>query len=360
MNIENIIREKQIDGIYITNRYNIRFFTGFSGTTGSLYIDREGRKYFFTDFRYVEQAKRECEPKGVEIIKTERNSLETVANFIKKTGAKKIGIESKEVTLEFYKKIVEKLSWIELKEITDEILILRMRKSREEIEMVKKAAEIADVAYSEIIKEIKEGVSEKQIAAKLEYIMKMSGADDKSFDTIVASGYRSAMPHGVASSKKIGNNEFVKIDFGCYFNGYVSDMTRTVFYGDSISEKHIEVYNTVLEAQILGLKAVAAGVKANSVDSAAREYIVSKGYGENFGHGLGHGIGLEIHEMPYLSPSFETILEENMLVTIEPGIYIEGFGGVRIEDDVIVKSGGCEVINRSSKELRIIRRGGSN
>ncbi len=360
MKIEDIIKEKHIDGIYITNRYNIRFFTGFSGTTGSLYIDRDGKKYFFTDFRYVEQAKIECTPRGTEVIKTERNALESVADFIRKSGARKIGIEAKEVTIEFYKKIAEKLSGIELTEITDEIINLRMVKNAHEIEMVKKAAAIADSAYFEILKEIREGVSEKEIAAKLEYIMKVNGADDKSFDTIVASGYRSAMPHGVASSKKIENNEFVKIDFGCYYNGYVSDMTRTVFYGNSITEKHIEIYNTVLEAQLLGVKAVCAGAKANGVDMAARDYITAKGYGENFGHGLGHGIGLEIHELPYLSPSFETVLEENMLVTVEPGIYIEGFGGVRIEDDVIVKKNGCEIINKSSKELYIIKRGGQN
>ena len=185
--------------------------------------------------------------------------------------------------------------------------------------------------------------------------MKINGAEDKSFDTIVASGYRSAWPHGVASNKKIERNEFIKLDFGCYYNGYVSDITRTVFYGDKITEKHIEIYEIVREAQILGLNSVRAGVTGKDVDTVVREFIKSKGYGECFGHGLGHGIGVEIHEMPTLSQAGIITLEENMLVTVEPGIYIEGFGGVRIEDDVVVKKNGCEILTKSSKSLIILK-----
>lgn len=353
MLIDKLFEEKKIDGIYITNIYNIRFFSGFSGTTGTLFITKS-KKYFFTDFRYKEQAIKECAPNGCEVIIIERNSFEKISEFIKKTGVKKIAIEGREVTLSFYKKIEKNLKELEILALEDEIINLRMVKKDYEIANIRKACEIADKAYSEILKEIKTGVTEKEIAAKLEYIMRINGADDKSFDTIVASGYRSAMPHGVASNKKIENEEFVKIDFGCYYNGYVSDMTRTLYFGNNITKKHQEIYNIVFEAQKLGVNAVTAGKKANEIDEVSRNFITNNGYGENFGHGLGHGIGVEIHEMPYISKSFDTILLENMVITIEPGIYIEGFGGVRIEDDVIVKINGHEIINKTSKELLII------
>ncbi|MGM0509191.1 MAG: M24 family metallopeptidase, partial [Fusobacteriota bacterium] len=212
---------------------------------------------------------------------------------------------------------------------------------------------ITDIAFEEITSKIKVGMKENEVAAQLEYIMKKNGATDKSFETIVASGHRSAMPHGVATDKIIGKNEFVKMDYGCYYNGYVSDMTRTVFIGEP-TEKHKEIYNTVLEAQKLAISKVKAGMKAKELDKIARDYITSKGYEDNFGHGLGHGIGLEIHESPGISQKGEVELKENMVITIEPGIYIEGFGGVRIEDDVVVKKDGCEVLNKSPKDELII------
>ena len=231
---------------------------------------------------------------------------------------------------------------------------MRLIKKDYEIENIKKATEISDIAFAETIKIVKAGMSEKDVAAHLEYIQRNLGAEDKSFNTIVASGYRSALPHGVASDKKIGNNELVTTDFGAYYNGYVSDVTRTFFVGDKIEDKQREIYNIVLEANLLAIKHVKAGMKGSELDKIARDYIAGKGYGDNFGHGLGHGIGLEIHEAPTVSPLGDIVLEENMLITIEPGIYIEGYGGVRIEDDVIVKKDGCVVLNKTSKELLMI------
>ena len=354
MEIKELIIEKDVDGIYMTDLYNLRYLSGFSGTTGSAFITAD-KKYFFTDFRYKEQAVKETADKGFEVVITDRNSLEFITDFIVKKEIKKIGIEDNNLTVALYDKICAKFAEIEIKKMGNSIQKLRMIKSEDEIKIIKRATEIADIAFQEIQKDIKEGVTEREIAAKLEYIMKINGAEDKSFDTIVASGYRSAWPHGVASNKKILPNEFIKMDFGCYYNGYVSDITRTVFYGDKITEKHIEIYEIVREAQMLGIKSVRAGITGKELDSIVRNFITEKGYGNNFGHGLGHGIGVEIHELPTISQTGEIILEENMLITIEPGINIEGFGGVRIEDDVIVKEDGCEILTKSPKELIILK-----
>lgn len=352
--MKKIIREKNIDGVYITDLYNLRYLAGFTGTTGSAFIT-EDKKYFFTDFRYKEQALKEAGTMGFQVVIIERNSIDTISKFIIETGIKKIGVEDNSLRVALYDKIAANFAGIEIVKLGNSIQKLRMIKSEDEIKIVRKATEIADIAFMEIQKDIKEGVSEREIAAKLEYIMKMNGAEDKSFDTIVASGYRSAWPHGVASDKKIEKNEFIKLDFGCYYNGYVSDITRTLFYGDKISAKHIEIYEIVKEAQQLGIDSVIAGITGKELDTIVREYIKLKGYGDNFGHGLGHGIGVEIHELPTVSQAGEITLEENMLITIEPGIYIEGFGGVRIEDDVVVKKNGCEILTKSPKELIILK-----
>lgn len=353
MKLEKLLNDEKLDAIFITNRYNLRYFTGFSGTTGVALVTSKNR-YFFTDFRYMEQANNQVVPKGFKVIKIERDSLETVKKYIKLDKVEALGLEDLDMTLSAFSRVQKYFDNVKYKFLGEKLSNIRMIKSKSEIETIKKAISISDIAFTEILKDIKEGVSEKEIAAKLEYVMKMNGAEDKSFDTIVASGYRSAMPHGVASEKRIGKNEFITMDFGCYYNGYVSDMTRTVFCGDNITDKHKDIYNTVLEAQLLAISKVKAGMKAKELDKIARDYITEKGYGENFGHGLGHGIGVEIHEAPGVSTRGEIILEENMTITIEPGIYVEGFGGVRIEDDVIVKKDGCEVMNKSPKELIIL------
>ncbi len=355
MRIAEMFEEKQIDALLISNLSNLRYFTGFTGTTGIALVLKNAR-FFFADFRYVEQAKEQCEGKGFSVVAVERSAADKVVEYIKDASIKKLGIEDLSMSVanyEFYKK---RLKGVEFLGMGDSLLKCRMVKTEEELAYIKKAADIADRAFAKIIPKIKEGIREKDLANELEYEMRKLGAEDKSFDTIVASNYRSAMPHGVASDKLLEKEGFVKFDFGCFYNGYTSDITRTVYYGEEISEKHLEIYNTVLEAQKLAVSKAKAGIKTSELDKIARDYISQKGYGENFGHGLGHGIGLEIHEYPYLSSKLDDIvLEENMVVTIEPGIYIEGFGGVRIEDDVIIKKDGCEVINKTSKELMIIK-----
>ncbi len=349
--LENILKKLNIDGLFLTDMYNLRYFTGFTGTTGVALVTKE-KKYFFSDFRYKKQATEQVTKMGFEFVES-RTLIASAGEFVKKLRLKNVGFEDNNVSFALYQTIKENFS-SKLTPVGNELILQRMKKSEKEIEIIKKAIEISDIAFTEVLGIIKEGVSEKEIAAHLEYIQRKLGASDRSFDTIVASGLRSAMPHGVASDKKIQKDEFITMDFGAYYDGYVSDITRTVYYGQNITNRHKEVYNTVLAGQLLGIKTIKAGMYTDEVDKAVRDFFESKNLGEYFGHGLGHGIGLEIHELPYLSKAQHLELEENMIVTVEPGLYFDGFGGVRIEDDVIVTKDGCKVLNKSQKELIII------
>jgi len=351
MKLEKICMEKDVEAILISNYYNIRYFTGFTGSNGFALITKKGGKYFFTDFRYFEQADNEVIKNGFRVIKAKDGIIDEISKYIKEENIQKMGIEDEEISLKEYKNFEKKFSDVKMIALADSLLRCRMIKSEDEIANIKRAVEIADNSFRELITKIRPGVSERDLANKLEYLMKKNGATDRSFDTIVASGARAAMPHGIASDKTIESDKFLLFDFGAYYNGYVSDMTRTLFFGKKIDKKHEEIYNIVKEAQELGIKNAVAGTKTSELDKIVRDFIIEKGYGENFGHSLGHGIGLEIHEMPTVSQKKDIVLEENMVITIEPGIYIEGFGGVRIEDDVIVKKDKCEVLNKFTKHL---------
>ena len=350
--LQIILNELNIDGIFLTDMYNLRYFTGFTGTTGVALATKKGN-YFFSDFRYRIQGEKEVVPMGFEFIEVSRDSLNKVAEYIEKLGINKIGFEDKNATFSLYNTIKD-IFKSELIPLGDKLISERMIKTPDEIERIKKVIEISDIAFSEVLKIIKEGISEKEIAGYIEYIQRKLGAENRSFDTILASGYRSSMPHGVASDKKIKKDEFITMDFGAYCGGYVSDITRTIYYGSKITNKHKEIYNTVLEGQLLGIKSIKEGIMSNDVDTIVRNLFNEKGYGDYFGHGLGHGIGLEIHELPYLSSMSKIELKKNMIVTVEPGLYFDGWGGVRIEDDVLVTENGCEIFNKSSKELIII------
>lgn len=354
MRLKKFLEEKGVDALLISDKYSLRYFTGFTGTTG-IALAFPDKRFFFTDFRYIEQAKSQVEPKGFTIVKIERGAVDTLSEYIKNSNIKRLGIEDKSVTVADYIIYQEKFGNISFVTLGAEVEKLRMIKTEEEIENIRKAVEIGDKVFSYILGEIKEGVLEKDLAALMEFQMKKLGGEGPSFETIVASNHRSALPHGVASEKAVEKEGFVKFDFGVYYNGYVSDMTRTIYFGENPSPKHIEIYNTVLEAQLLACKSVKAGISCAELDKIARDYISEKGYGALFGHGLGHGIGLYIHESPSLNGKSDIILEEGMVITIEPGIYVEGFGGVRIEDDVVVRKDHGEILNKTSKELMIIK-----
>ncbi|WP_440895830.1 M24 family metallopeptidase [Amphibacillus sp. Q70] len=340
---------QELDGLIITNPYNRRYISGFTGTAGMALLTRDDQ-VFITDFRYTEQATEQAV--GFEIIQHKQSIIKELAEQIKKRGLKRVGFEQDNLTYSAYQQYTEIIpaTLVPTSGIVEEI---RMIKTDEELAIMYKAAEISDLAYDHILKTVEPGMTEIEISNKLEFEMRKHGATSSSFDTIVASGYRSALPHGVASDKKIQSGELVTLDFGAIYQGYCSDMTRTFAVGE-ISEQLHDIYHTVLEAHLKGLDGIKAGMTGKEADALSRDYIKEKGYGEYFGHGTGHSLGLEVHEEPRLSPAGNTVLTENMVVTVEPGIYIPNVGGCRIEDDIVITSDGNKSLNKAPKELIIL------
>lgn len=352
MSLQGIMKEKNLDGVLVTNMLNVRYLTNFSGTTGIALVINDDVKYFITDFRYVTQGEKEVVPMGFKVVREDRNPLGKVSELLKENGVKRLGIENDSVTLSQFSNFQNSFENVEFINLDNTFLNLRMVKKTYEIETIKDSIKIAEEALNDTLSSIKVGTTEREVCAKLEYEMKRRGGDKPSFDIIVASNDRSALPHGVASDKVIEEG-FLTIDYGCFYKGYASDITRTFYVGKNPSEKHIEIYNIVKEANELAIKAVKPGITTRELDKIARDYIASKGYGDKFGHGLGHGFGLQIHELPFVSYRAEEVtLKEDMVITIEPGIYIEGFGGVRIEDDVLVTKGGHKVLTSYPKEFK--------
>ena len=335
-----------IEGMLITKPENRHYFSGFSGSAGTLLISDHESK-LLTDFRYIEQAT--AQAKQCEILRYTASPYELLADTAVKLGLTRIGFESDFVTYDMYTKLTEGMSTIHLLPV--QIDELRMMKDENEVAAIKKAVEIADSAFVHILSFIKPGISEQTVALELEYQMRKLGAEKPAFDTIVASGKRGALPHGIASKKIIELGDFVTMDFGAVYQGYHSDITRTICMG-SPTDKQRELYDIVLTAQLAGVEAVQPGKTGREVDAVARKIIVDAGFGDYFGHGLGHGLGLYIHEDPRLSPSTtQTVLMENMVVTVEPGIYLPEWGGIRIEDTVLVSTDGCQILTASSKHL---------
>ena len=338
-----------IDGLLITSNYNRRYMTGFTGTAGVVLVSKT-KAIFITDFRYTEQAAAQCP--DFEIVKHTASIFEEVAKVAKEIGITKLGFEQDTLTFASYKQYEQKCE-AELVPISGVIEKLRLIKSSAEIKILKEAAKIADAAFEHITSYIRAGITELDVSNELEFFMRKQGATSSSFDIIVASGHRSALPHGVASDKVIEKGDLVTLDFGAYYNGYVSDITRTVAVGQPTNQLK-EIYDIVLEAQLRGMAGLKAGITGRQADALTRDYITEKGYGPNFGHSTGHGIGLEVHEGPGLSFKSDIVLEPGMVVTCEPGIYIPGIGGVRIEDDTIITNEGNESLTHSPKELIIL------
>lgn len=347
--IRNEFRRLGIDALLITSPYNRRYVSNFTGTAGVVVITTD-QAFFITDFRYVEQAKKEVE--GFTIIQHKGTVQQEIKNICQDHGVKSLGFEENDVTYSYYRVLEKELS-VQLVPVSDVIEKLRLIKTEEEIKILKVAADIADAAFKHILEFIKPGLTELEVANELEFFMRKCGATSSSFDTIVASGYRSALPHGVASDKVIEKGDFITLDYGAYYKGYVSDITRTIAVGEP-SEQLKTIYQIVLEAQLKGLNGIRAGLTGKEADAICRDYIVEKGYGDYFGHSTGHGIGLEVHEGPALSFKSETVLQPGMVVTVEPGIYLPGVGGVRIEDDTVITENGNEPLTHSTKELIIL------
>ncbi|MGG0667928.1 Xaa-Pro peptidase family protein [Lederbergia citrisecunda] len=347
--LREALKENGLDALLVTNPYNRRYMTGFTGSAGVAVVSAEDA-VFITDFRYTEQAAKQVQ--GFRIVKHEKTIIEEVANQVKEMKIKTLGFEKDNVSFGTYELYNDKVD-AELKAVSGIVEKLRMVKTADEIEILQQAAKIADDAFAHICTFIKPGVTELEVSNELEMFMRKQGATSSSFDTIVASGERGALPHGVASDKVIQSGELVTLDFGALYNGYISDITRTVAVGEP-SEQLKEIYEVTLAAQVLALEKIKPGMTGIEADAIARDYIKSKGYGDAFGHSTGHGIGLEVHEGPALSFRSETVLVPNMTVTVEPGIYLPGIGGVRIEDDILITEDGNVRLTHSPKELIIL------
>ncbi|WP_432358640.1 M24 family metallopeptidase [Sporosarcina sp. UB5] len=347
--LREALKENGLDALLVTNPYNRRYITGFTGSAGVAVISADDA-VFITDFRYTEQAAEQVQ--GFRIVKHEKTIIDEVAKQVEQMKIKTLGFEKDYVSFGTYEYYNEKVD-AELKAVSGIVEKLRTVKSADEIEILKQAAKIADDAFTHICTFIKPGVTELEVSNELEMFMRKQGATSSSFDTIVASGERGALPHGVASDKVIQSGELVTLDFGALYNGYISDITRTVAIGEP-SEKMKEIYEVTLAAQELALEKIKPGMTGIEADAIARDYIKSKGYGDAFGHSTGHGIGLEVHEGPALSFRSETVLVPNMTVTVEPGIYLPGIGGVRIEDDILITEDGNVRLTHSTKELIIL------
>jgi Xaa-Pro aminopeptidase len=346
--IHEILDKNKIDAVLISNGNNMRYISGFAGETGYLYISRK-RHAVITDFRYTYQA--EAEAEGYEIITIDNNGYEAAINDIIRTeNVKRLGFEAEDMLYSRYLGLMDKLEIKELVPIGNDITRLRRIKTPRELEYIRKAEEIGDKVFEEMLGIIKPGMTELEISARIEFLLKMKGGERTSFPAIVASGVNSSMPHAVPTAKRVETGDFLTMDFGCVYNGYCSDMTRTIVIGKA-TDKQKEIYRLVLDAQQAALDFIKAGLKGKEIDKVARDLIYAAGYEGCFGHGLGHSLGLFIHEEPRLSPLEEEIIESGMVETVEPGIYVRGFGGVRIEDLVAVTEQGCINFTKSDKQL---------
>lgn len=345
--VRELIDSEGIDALLVMSDYNRRYLSGFTGSSGAVIITKDA-KYLVSDFRYNAQAQEQA--KDFEFILQKASLLDFLIQFLEEKNLKVIGFEGAHVNYNTYSRLEQ---MFDMKPLTNEVEKIRMYKTSDELQLIKKACEIADEAYEHILKYVQPGMSELQVKNELESHMTKLGASGASFDTIVASGYRGALPHGVASEKIIESGEMVTLDFGAYYKGYASDITRSFAVGE-VNEEMERIHNIVLEAQLEALDRIRPGMTGAEADKVARDVIAGYGYGENFGHSLGHGFGLEVHEGPALAKNSDAVLAENMCVTIEPGIYVDGLGGVRIEDDCIVTENGLEKLTHSSKQLFIL------
>ena len=342
-----------LDAILLTEEANRFYASGFhsAGTDGMALVTRRGN-YYFTDSRYTEAASRVVRDAAVEEVGRGRGYLTLIREVLQRDGVARMGFDDAAMTVRDYNRYREGLP-CELVPAAELLEKLRAQQDPEELETMIAAQRIAEKALTEALNDIRPGVTEREIAARLQYLMLHYGAEDKSFDPIVVSGPNGSLPHGVPSEKPIQAGEFVTIDMGCVYHGYCSDMTRTVAVGHATEEME-QVYGTVLSAQLAGIAAARAGATGAEVDGAARRVITDAGYGPYFGHSFGHGVGVEIHESPNATPGNDQPLPERAVISAEPGIYLPGKLGVRIEDVLYLTAEGCRNLTEAPKELTIL------
>ena len=346
--LDSILKQNSIDAVFITDPYSLRYYTGFRGGEGYAFATSKGSRVLITDSRYTEAAGKESSYEVIEY-NMERRLSAIIREMIEKDEVQRIGFEDETVTFSQYMQFKEYIDG-ELVPLKDELKKPRQIKTPEEIELLRKAEHIGDLAFKDILGILRPGLTELEVAAELEYSMKKHGASGFSFDTIAASGMNSSMPHAIPSTKKLEKGDFLTMDFGCIYEGYCSDMTRTVCIGKADDDQK-KIYNIVLDAQLAVLDRLRPGMTCKQVDSIARDMITEAGYGEYFGHGLGHSVGLYIHESPAFNRRDESIVRPGMIETDEPGIYLPGRFGVRIEDMILITETGCESLAASPKEL---------
>ncbi|GAW28455.1 Xaa-Pro peptidase family protein [Carboxydocella sp. ULO1] len=345
--LRQYLQQEKLEGYLVNRPENRRYLSGFTGSNGWLLIT-EKDTLLLTDFRYLEQAAAQAE--GWQVIDLGNQPMEKLVQTIRETGISNVGFEADFLPYKQGQTLQEKLKPLEL--VAREGLVERLRwlKDEQELALIEKAVHIADQAFERLLPVIKPGISELELALELEFILRRLGSEGLAFPSIVASGPRSSLPHATPSQRQLQAGDFLKLDFGAVWQGYHSDMTRTVVLGKATAEQK-KVYETVLAAQLQALAVIRPGLTGREVDKVARDLISAAGYGRNFGHGLGHSLGLVIHEEPRLSPQGDVTLAPGMVLTVEPGIYLPGWGGVRIEDVVVVTPEGCRVLTKAPKTL---------
>jgi Xaa-Pro aminopeptidase len=332
----------------VSDLTNIAYLTGFTSSF-SLFLVGLKETVFFTDFRYIETAEKNVRADA--IIRTSHDYLEEVKTEVRKRKIRRLGFESRVLSHAQYAELAGKVGEKKLVPLKDKVENLRAVKEEQEVSLIRKAVSLTERALRHIRTFFEPGVSEKDLAVELEVFFKLNGGGQTDFQPIVAFGEGSSMPHYVGSTRKLRMSDILLIDLGTSVEGYHADLTRT-WLSRTMKPKEKEIYTIVLDAQQAAIDRIRPGVKLVSIDRAARELISKSGYGENFGHGLGHGLGLKVHELPRISAKSEGICRKGMVVTIEPGIYIPGWGGVRIEDDILVTEKGCEVLSSFPKVPR--------
>lgn len=367
--LRGLLADEKIDAVVVSKDENVHYFSGFMGDSTMLVISQD-KLFLITDFRYTEQAQQQAP--DFQLVEQSKGMLKKVAELLMAERYKKVGFEGAVMSFDSHAKLQKEMTSVELSKSVS-LDKLRAIKEDEEISLIKKAVEISDKAFTQVLTYIRAGLSEKDVAAYLENAMRCLGSERSAFDTIVASGVRGILPHGTATDKIIENGDLVTMDFGAVYKGYHSDITRTICVGQADEMKR-NVYGLVLKGQTLGVETVRAGISGKAVDAAVRELFDNEGaeilqalglpltvtdgdgnaegISRYFGHGLGHSLGLEIHEEPRLSRLSKCEqLPVNTVITVEPGIYIPNWGGVRIEDTVLVKEGGAEPLTCSPKQL---------
>ena len=341
----------ELDAMMLTAAPNRLYAAGFRSSAGMVLVTRRSA-WFFTDSRYIEAAQRAVQDAQVRLVDGSHSYTALAKEVIEAEGVVRMGFEDDRMSVASYEAYRKALP-CELVGAGSRMDELRMVKDAEEIEKLLAAQKIAETAFTQLLKEVRPGVTERQLAARLDYLMLTCGAEKPSFDTIVASGANGSKPHAVSSDKPVAEGEFITFDFGAMKDGYCSDTTRTVAVG-YVTEEMRKVYDTVLQAQLAGIAAATAGATGRQVDGAARDCIAAAGYGEYFGHGFGHGLGIEVPEAPAAAPSYDRPLPAGAVISAEPGIYLPGKLGVRIEDVIVLTEGGSRNITGLSKELLIL------